>query len=175
MRSTFNRCGVVLSHGQLLIFSGPLRSTTGAEIPHIYHEREDVISLADTYVYSGLVTENDLLYQNRTFDSNHPGHHALPRVYLEDGWTSVDEDTATTFVVWQSRRRSIFLANAGDAEKGSSRRWTNLRYVSRLGVKGRGIVFKTRSRAERDQWVLNIGMEIERLQQGEQIRVARKG
>ncbi|KAL8738266.1 MAG: hypothetical protein Q9190_008024, partial [Brigantiaea leucoxantha] len=164
--TTFHRCGVILCHGHLLIFHGALRKRTGEAVPFIQHEREDSIPLANCYVYSGLVTEGDLLYQNRTFDANHPGHHALPRVYLEDGWTSTDEDTMTTFVVWQPRRRSFFK----EAKEGGGR----LRYVSRLGVPGRSIVFKARSRVERDHWVMSIGMEIDRLQGAEEVRVVEK-
>ena len=168
LHSTFIRCGVILCHGNLLIFQGSLRTRTGREVPHIHHERQSAIDLRECYLYSGLVTDSDLLYQNQTFDSNHPGHHALPRIYLEDSWTSTDEDTATCFVIWHGKKRSFFKAN--EAEEGGKTR-QRLRYVSRLGVTGRSIVFKTRSRAERDQWVLSIGMEIERLQQAEEFRL----
>lgn len=169
--TTFVRCGVILCHGQLLIFHGTLRERSGKEVPHIQHERATAIDLKDCYIYSGLVTEGDLLYQNQTFDSNHPGHHALPRLYREDGWTSTDEDTMTTFVIWQARKRSFFKAREDQGEGKTRQR---LRYVSQLGVPGRSIVFKTRSRAERDHWVLSVGMETERLQQGEEIRVVPK-
>ena len=169
LRSTFHRCSVILCHGQLLIFEGSLRERTGKEVPHIHHQRQNVIDLKDCYIYSGVVTEGDLLYQNQTFDSNHPGHHALPRVYLEDSWTSSDEDTMTCFVVWQGRKKSFFKASEEREEGGNTRQ--RLRYVSRLGVPGRSIVFRTRSRAERDHWVLSIGMELERLQQAENVRV----
>ena len=169
--TTFIRCGVILCHGQLLIFHGTLRKQSGKEVPHIRHERSNVIDLKDCYIYSGLVTEGDLLYQNQTFDSNHPGHHALPRIYRNDGWTSTDEDTMTCFVIWQARRRSLFKARE---DRGEGKTRQRLRYVSQLGVPGRSIVFKTRSRAERDHWVLSVGMEIERLQQGEEIRVVPK-
>ncbi|MCJ1403774.1 hypothetical protein MMC11_006997 [Xylographa trunciseda] len=168
MHSTFKRCSVILCHGRLLVFEETLRKSSGKEIPHILHERQDVLELKDTYIYSGMITEGDLLYQNQTFDSNHPGHHALPRVYLNDGWTSSDEDTTTCFVIWQGQKKSLFMANPLTGDGKMTRR---LRYVSRLGVPGRSIVFKARSRAERDQWVINIGMEIERLQQAEEIRV----
>jgi hypothetical protein len=114
------------------------------------------------------VTENDLLYRNQTFDSNHPGHHALPRVYLEDSWTSSDEDTMTCFVIWHGTSRSLFRASA-QQEDGSTRR--RLRYVSSLGRPGRAIVFKPRSRAERDRWVTSIAAEVERLQLNEDMRV----
>lgn len=167
-RSTFQRCGVILCHGQLLIFQGTLRKSTGKELPHIHHERQQVLDLKSCYIYSGLITEGELLYQNQTFDNNHPGRHALPRVYLEDNWTSSDEDTATCFVIWSNQRKSFFMANAGEGEGRTRQR---LRYVSRLGVTGRSTVFKTRSRAERDHWVMNIGLEIERLHQEDEIRV----
>ena len=36
------------------------------------------------------------------------------------------------------------------------------------------IVFRTRSRAERDHWVMSIGMEIERLSQSEDVRIVDK-
>ena len=169
--TTFVRCGVILCHGQLLIFHGTLRERSGKEVPHIQHERSNAIDLKDCYIYSGLVTEGDLLYHNQTFDSNHPGHHALPRLYRDDGWTSTDEDTMTCFVIWQARKRSLFKAEEYQGEGKTRQR---LKYVSQLGVPGRSIVFKTRSRAERDHWVLSVGMEIERLQQGEEVRVVPK-
>ncbi|KAI4120965.1 MAG: hypothetical protein LQ338_006643 [Usnochroma carphineum] len=168
--TTFLKCGVILCHGHLLIFHGTLRERTGKEVPHIQHERQTSIDLRNCYIYSGLVAEGDLLYQNRTFDSNHPGHNALPRVYLEDGWTSTDEDTMTCFVIWQPTSKSFFKALEEDGEEGGKTR-QRLRYVSRLGVPGRSTVFKARSRAERDHWVMSVGMEIERLQQGEEVRV----
>lgn len=166
--STFLRCGVILCHGQLLIFHGAVRDRTGKEIPHIQHDRQAAINLSNCYVYSGLITESDLLYRNQTFDSNHPGHQALPKVYREDGWTSTDEDTMTCFVLWYGLRKSLFRSNRDDGGKTKQR----LRFVSRLGVPGRSMVFKTRSRAERDHWVLNLGLEIDRLQGVEDIRVA---
>ena len=165
--STFLRCGVIICHGRLLVFHGTLRERSGKETRHIQHNRLSSIDLSDCYIYSGLLTEGDLLYQNQTFDSNHPGHHALPRVYLEDGWTSTDEDTMTCFVIWQPRNKSWFKASEEDA----SRTRTKLRHVSRLGVPGRSVVFKARSRAERDQWVTSIELEIDRLQGGEDVRI----
>ncbi len=74
----------------------------------------------------------------------------------------------TSFVIWQGQRKSFFRANE-ETEKGGTKQ--RLKYVSSLGVPGRSIVFKARSRPERDHWVLSIGMEIDRLQTGELIRV----
>lgn len=187
--TTFTRCHVVLSAGHLLIFQDTLRKRTGAKLVHIHHERIGSIDLKGCYLYSGLLTENDLLYQNQTFDSNQPGHHALPRIYLEDQWTSADEDAMTTFVIWHAKSKSWFRSshfvddvrtaerqNSNRVEEGGGeggdgavaqgrrdRTKTKLERVSKLGTTGRSVVFKARSRAERDHWVLAIQVEIERL------------
>ena len=56
IHSSFRKCVVILCHGKLLIFQSTLRNQAGSEIPHILHEREQVVDLKDTYVYSGLVS-----------------------------------------------------------------------------------------------------------------------
>jgi hypothetical protein len=183
--STFTRCHVILSNGHLLIYQDTLRKTSGKKLVHIHHERIASMDLRGCYIYSGLLTENDLLYQNRTFDSNTPGRTALPKIYLEDGWTSTDEDAMTTFVLWHSKSKSWFRssqnrddvkdsqkqaaraggAGAGDGNSTNSNTSKRSKFtrVSQLGVTGRSVVFKARSRAERDHWVLGISNEIERL------------
>lgn len=161
--TTFHQCHAILTAGKLLIFRSTLRRRNGTEIPHIHQELEATIELEDCYIYSGLITENDLLYANQTFDSNNPGLHALPRVYLDsDAFTSRDEDTAITFVVWQPLSKSYFRAQE-IGEQGKAKR--SLRHVSTLGKHGRTIVFKARSRVEKDRWVMSISSEIDRLQE----------
>lgn len=172
-RGSFHRCRVLLANGALHIFQASIRKRTGEQVPHAHEERQASIDLEDCYVYSGLITQDDLLYSNQTFDSNNPGRHALPRVYLEDGWTSTDEDTMTCFVIWQGLRKSFFRAR-GDKQGGGGGgggTQARLKQVSTLGVPGRSIVFKCRSRAERDHWVMNVGMEIDRLQRGDDVRL----
>ncbi|EXJ54006.1 hypothetical protein A1O7_09343 [Cladophialophora yegresii CBS 114405] len=171
-RATFRRCQVILSGGKLLIFQSALRKTTGEQVRFIHQEKQEEVDLKDCYVYSGLLVEDDLLYQNRTFDANHPGLASLPRVYLEDGWTSADVDFMTCFVVWMNRRKGWFKTAGSDdatpagADEGKSttgRTRARLKRVGQLGVPGRGMVFKCRSRAERDHWVLSVASEIERV------------
>ena len=182
--TTFVRDHVILSHGHLLIFQDTLRSRSGRKLQHIHHERIASINLKGCYLYSGLLTENDLLYQNQTFDSNTPGHHALPRVYLEDGWTSTDEDAMTTFVIWHANSNSWFKSSSTvDDHKTEQQQAdedrkvrTKLTRVSKLGATGRNVVFKARSRAERDHWVLAIQVEIERLaSRDEEVRLIDDG
>jgi len=173
--SLFAAVHCVLVPGRVLLFSTTLRKRSGRSIPHIHSNKIDSIDLTDCYLYSGLLTENDLLYQNQTFDSNNPGHNALPRMWLDDGWTSRDEDVMTTFVIWQPRSKGWFrqpeVADKDDSGDEHERMKTKLKRVATLGKKGRTIVFKARSRAERDHWVLAIGSEIERLQGEEDIRI----
>ncbi|KAF2188054.1 meiotically up-regulated gene 56 protein [Zopfia rhizophila CBS 207.26] len=176
IHAAFTRCSVILTAGTLLVFQDVLRSRTGKELAHIHHERIANLGLKDCYIYSGLLTESDLLYQNQTFDANKPGHHALPRIYLNDGWTSTDEDVMTTFVVWYGKSKSWFRAEegAGSGEKAAKEgKRRRLKRVAKLGSKGRSVVFRARSRAERDHWVLAIQNEIERVQggRGEDFRI----
>ncbi len=166
-RATFHRCQVILSGGKLLIYQSALRKTTGEQVRFIHQEKQQEVDLKDCYVYSGLIVQDDLLYQNRTFDANHPGLASLPRVYLEDGWTSADVDVMTCFVVWMNRKKGWFRTagadnSAADGQK-SEGRTSKLKRVGQLGVPGRGMVFKCRSRAERDHWVLSVASEIERV------------
>lgn len=176
--ATFQRCGVVLAGGKMLIYQSTLRKSSGEQVPHIHQDKQQVIDLKGCYVYSGLVVEDDLLYQNRTFDANHIGTMAnLPRVWTEDGWTSTDVDVMCCFVVWMNTRKGWFrtagntlfdgskanATTASDTETGPGKTRAKLKRVRQLGIPGRGIVFKCRSRAERDLWVLNLAIEIERL------------
>jgi O-methyltransferase involved in polyketide biosynthesis len=75
----------------------------------------------------------------------------------------------TTFVVWHGKSKSWFRAEegAGGGEKSAKdgKRKT-LKRVAKLGSKGRSVVFRARSRAERDHWVLAIQNEIEKVQRG---------
>ena len=175
-RSTFERCNVILAGGKLLIYQAALRKSTGAQVKHIHVEKQEVIDLSDCYVYSGLVVEDDLLYQNKTFDANHPGLAILPRIYLEDGWTSSDIDVMTCFVVWRSTKKGWFRTSSDkEKDEGEGGKRARLRRVAQLGVPGRGMVFKCRSRAERDHWVLSVGSEIERLVEGEDMEKRRLG
>ncbi|KAL3438286.1 Pleckstrin homology domain-containing protein [Aspergillus tetrazonus] len=174
--ATFKRFHVILTAGKLLVYHSSLRKYNGAEMPHVHSTLESTIDLENCYIYSGLIAENDLLYSNQTFDSNHPGHGALPRVYLSsDMYTSSDEDTAITFVIWQPIRKGLFRAREREVEGGESgdghgsgrvKTRQTLKQVSKLGVHGRTIVFKARSRVEKDRWVLCIASEINRLQEG---------
>lgn len=176
-RSTFQRCGVILAGGKLLIYQAAVRKRTGAQIKHVHVEKQEVVDLKDCYVYSGLLVEDELLYQNKTFDANHPGLASLPRVYLNDGWTSSDVDVMTCFVIWRNTKKGWFRTSEQKEVdvKGEVGTRARLRRVAQLGVTGRGMVFKCRSRAERDHWVLSVGAEIERIVEEEEAEKRKRG
>lgn len=131
--ATFKRYEVILCNGCLIIFHHTARAATGKEKRTTYHEKHLVIKLRDAYVYSGVVTEEEM--------TGVPGRKMTPRIW-GDGFTSQDAGGVTTFVVWAA------------VGKGGP------------GKKGKATVFKARSRVERDAWVSNIAMEIERLNVG---------
>lgn len=139
-----------------MVFRHSHRDHAGKAVQTVYQERQLSISLQDCYIYSGLVTGSDLLYS---------GQHALPRIY-PDGYTSQDEDTMTCFVVWHGTRRTKFTRTDDDGKVVKQN-------LAQLGKTGKANVFKARSRLERDQWVMSISMEIERLNTGavEEIKV----
>ncbi|TQB68164.1 hypothetical protein MPDQ_003892 [Monascus purpureus] len=127
---------------------------------------EGALDLRDCYIYSGLVVDSDLLYGEHTFDSSRPGHHALPRIYhSSDISTSRDDDTAISFVVWRPLQKNYFRAEEASAQGQAQQ---TVRPVTTLGVHGRTVVFKARSRVEKDRWVMSIAAEIDRLQEDRQ-------
>lgn len=164
LHGTFRQMQCLLIPGSLILFQDALRTVRGKIVPHIHHEKVQHIDLSNCYLYSGLLTENDLLYHNRTFDADSPGHHALPRIWPSDGWDNFDEDVMTCFVLWRPSGKSWFR-EAGEGQR------ARLRRVSTLGKKGNRVVFRARSRAERDLWVVAIAAEIERIREGDEYRL----
>ncbi|BFZ55385.1 hypothetical protein PYCC9005_002425 [Savitreella phatthalungensis] len=152
--ATFRRFECVLAHGQLLVFHHHHWSPTQGIEKHIHHERHETVDLRGCYVYSGTVTEDELLNMHDASDRDGPGRHALPRLY-EDGWTTRDEQAELCFVIWSSRKRAaLFRTDKEDIIKGKG--------VPRLGVEGKSRVYMVRSRQERDLWVQALNLEIER-------------
>ena len=186
----FTRMLCIMSHGKLLMFADALRSRDGKVLRHIHHERIGTLDLKECYVYSGLATAADTLYAGgtSTFDRAKPGRHGLPRIWLDDGWSSSDEDSSTCFVIWHGKKSGWFRSqddaitqhqhsdlgsntHKGPGTEGGTKTRQRLRRVRKLGKEGKSMVFRARSRAERDHWVLSVAMEIERLQTGEDVRL----
>jgi hypothetical protein len=175
LRGTFVLRLCVLVPGALLMFEAARRGSSGAAKKHVHHARTARVGLEGCYLYSGLLTDADLLYHDRGaagFDAAAPGHHAVPRVWPEDGWDGWDEDVMACFVLWRPGGRSWFRHAHGDGDDGArSKGGMRLKRVSALGKKGNRVVFRARGRAERDRWVLALAGEMERAGREVEVRI----
>jgi hypothetical protein len=119
-----------------------------------FNKRCGCIDLADCYIYSGSITEYDLLYSSTSrFNVKNVEIYKLPRIY-SDGMCCYDNDEECTFVIWQGRQKFYF--GKDDIKKGYLKKKTMLDQPGNIWV------FRTRSRIEREEWVWAINVEIER-------------
>ncbi|GBB85275.1 hypothetical protein RclHR1_11830006 [Rhizophagus clarus] len=155
---TFRNYHYILTGGNLLCFHLYTRNLiNGVTKRQCYHKRCGNINLADCYVYSGRITENDLLYSSTSkFSAKSSGIHKLPRIY-PDGMSCFDNAVECTFVIWQAERSFYF--GKEKKEKGNVIR---LKKKTMLNNPGKIWVFRTRSKIEREEWVWAINVEIER-------------
>lgn len=172
--ATFRKYHVVLCHSQLILYTlhdrHPGNGRVRARADHRKHRAID-LSSESCYVYSGRITEGDLLQgRDRSFDAQNPGAHYIPRVYA-DGWRSNEDEESRCFVLWFGRKRLIqhrpsmrrrHHHRATTSAAGTEDSGTTVRLANRLGVKGTSMVFMARSRQERDLWVLALNNELER-------------
>lgn len=187
--SVFSKYYVVLISGFIVLFHCFHRSTTGFAKEVLEYAHYMTIPIDDCYLYSGTTTELDLLQRDRTFDEINFGSRTLPRVY-GDGWRSVEDESSRCFTLWFGTRHAI--TSNPSPKKGNEKKYTEfsdgqynyvdppsaletyldnfngsnidrIRYIKKLGVSGKSMVFMARSRQERDLWVLSIYNELERL------------
>ncbi|KAK9463606.1 Pleckstrin homology domain-containing protein [Lipomyces oligophaga] len=173
-QSYFKLLYVVICHGHLILYEEQIRSTSGVEVPKIYHKKREVIPLRDCYVYAGILTEQDLMNQNNSFNvSATPGMYSLPRIY-EDGTTASDDEFSRCFVLWRPKT-SIELAD-DDSEYMFTKQFRRKQGVSsdpgdkfystnKLGTAGMAVMFMARSRLEKELWISVMTEEIGRIQE----------
>lgn len=150
--TSFRRFYVILCHGHLILYTVYYRSPKGDVKHWADHRLFQTIPLDNCYVYSGPITQSDLKVGRESwFDRSNPGSNAIPRVY-PDGWKSAEDESYRCFVLWFGKKTQL----AQDADKG-------VKFVNKLGVHGTPMTFLTRSRQERDLWVLALNNEIERV------------
>ncbi|CAB4381650.1 unnamed protein product [Rhizophagus irregularis] len=158
LHGTFRNYHYILTRGRLICYNLYTRNLiNGVSKQRCYHKRYENINLADCYVYSGKVTENDLLYSSTSkFNARSNGIHRLPRIY-PDGMYCFDNDEDCTFVIWQGEQ-SLHIGK-DKKEKGNV---ICFKKKTRLNNPGKIRVFRTRSKIEREEWVWAINVEIER-------------
>lgn len=170
IHSNFEEFYVILCPGFLLIFSINRRSKrTGARKSTAYFKHYMTIPISCCYVYSGYSTSLDLLNRQRDVNSLNPVYHPLPRIY-EDGWKSSEEEPLRCFTLWVGQKRKLAAShfsteNLTEINRSGIEATRNpgfFKIAKRLGLTGKSIVFMARSRQERETWVQNIFIEIDR-------------
>ncbi|CCK71723.1 Spo71p KNAG_0H03080 [Huiozyma naganishii CBS 8797] len=180
--SVFSKYYVLLIPGFLMLFHCYHRSTTGFAESVLDYSHYMTIPIDKCYLYSGSTTDLDLLERDHTFDYLNPGNHTLPRVY-PDGWKSNEDEPSRCFTLWFGDKKELIKSSkigktnevyeCGDTDQmldssmrddaDSKSKSKSVKWVDKLGVNGRTMVFMARSRQERDLWVLSIYNELERL------------
>ncbi|KAK9467251.1 Pleckstrin homology domain-containing protein [Lipomyces arxii] len=166
--TTFNLSYVVICHGHIVVYEEQSRAANGVEIPKIYHKKRDLIPLQECYVYSGIMTESDLIQANSMNIGAAPGMYSLPRIY-RDGTTASDDEYSRCFVLWRAKTTKVLLpqdANRSFRSKHAKTAGSNKFYsVGRMGTAGTPLIFMARSRMEKELWVSVLTDEIGRIQE----------
>ena len=118
------------------------------------------IDLAGAYVYSGVSTENDMPYitssNTTTGRANGTNGHSTARLY-PSGLMSVDDEIECTFTIWKPY--------AAGRESDRNQRGMGGIGPRPLGRKGKAVVFRAMNRQEREEWVVALGIVMERIGQ----------
>ncbi|CCF56829.1 hypothetical protein KAFR_0B05340 [Kazachstania africana CBS 2517] len=180
--TVFTKHYVILVPGFLIVFNCFQRSLTGFAKKTVYYEHSKTISVSEAYLYSGAITELDLLKRGQTFDDLNPGNQTLSRVYA-DGWRSSENETSRCFTLWFRCKKELSKHLYGERDNlfspGEAPCSGAVNYdvstadqpqeqnpplkLNGLNIKANRIVFMARSRQERDLWILAIYNELERL------------
>ncbi|KAJ6619492.1 Pleckstrin homology domain-containing protein [Mycena sp. CBHHK59/15] len=140
---------------QLFLLPGHLvqfRITPKSSLHMAMHKN---INLADAYVTSGYFAALALPSGQYTSDS------AVPRRY-QDGLETDDSDEDTLFMLWYHPHPSA--VNVGlEVPEGEERQQADSPHVPPLSAKRKVVVFRTRSKLERDAWCWALNSEIEKI------------
>ncbi|GAA5902868.1 hypothetical protein JCM6882_009148 [Rhodosporidiobolus microsporus] len=157
LRGVFRLRHVLVLPGTLIEYQSIARDMHGTPLPSPYHRRRLVVSLRDTYVYSGSLAAGHLATSTHSqWDPGDETEHQFPRCYPgTDGLRTADEAEDCTFVI-------VRMRHGGNGKD------------KKLGQKGTSVrVYRTRSKLERDQFVYVLNASIEHLLRGEQEREER--
>lgn len=146
---SFKQYYTVLCHGHLILYDIYRRTLGGIPMDKVDYERFRDIPLKEAYVYSGNIAESDILTRDEMSDLC--SDRVVPRIY-KDGWKSAESETLRCIILWFPRKKAVTTKSS-----------TKLRTVNRLGVSGHRYIFVARSRQEKEQWVMALSHEIEKL------------
>ena len=169
--TTFSKYFAVLTPGFLILYNCFSRSATGFSLQDVGRNHYMTIPLKNCYIYSGDVIDSDLIKMKHTLSGAEPGKSVLPRVY-GDGWRSFENESLRSFAIWfgsdklnrevEESENKIFNSNFSKEiynENISHMRNKDVHNLKHI----RSMIFLTRSRQDRDNWVMSIQYELERL------------
>ncbi|KAI0761941.1 Pleckstrin homology domain-containing protein [Trametes elegans] len=136
-------------HIQLVLIAGHLVQYKITGRTSLHHRKDKALPLLDAYVCSGYFAAQYL--PEDQYDANAP---PVARRY-QDGLETDDGAEDTLFVLWYRAPRGAAPGVRRDAGAHAD--------VPPLAAKRKAVVFRTRSRLERDAWVWAINVEIERI------------
>ncbi|KAG0232143.1 hypothetical protein BGW42_008359 [Actinomortierella wolfii] len=173
LHRTFRKVFLVLTEGCLLLFHPHRRShTSGQLVPTTNCKLLGIHSLTDVYIYSGHFSDED------TSHGTNDESERLPR-YFPDGLIVDDPDEDCTFSIWRPKRRMFFSRKRTQAREAQGMRGSSSTLAAGTASTGwlggrikEGVVygskakscevFRARSRADLEEWVYAIQIEIEK-------------
>ncbi|KAI0648051.1 Pleckstrin homology domain-containing protein [Trametes meyenii] len=135
-------------HVQLILISGHLVQYHITGRTSLHHRKDKIVPLLDAYVCSGYFAAQYL--PEGQYDAN---ARPVARRY-QDGLETDDGEEDTLFVVW-------YRVPKGAAP--GVRRNNAAADIPPLASKRKAVVFRTRSKLERDAWVWAINVEVEKV------------
>ena len=141
---------------QLFLTSGHLVQYHITPKSALHHRESRKVNLLDAYVTSGYFAALTLPKGQFT-----PTDYSLPRRY-QDGLEADDPDEDMLFMIWYLPQAPVIDKVATSATGGGTDAGAHGK-VPRLSAKRKLIVFRTRSKLERDAWCWAINCEIDKL------------
>lgn len=140
---------------QMFLIPGRLITFNVSPTSTLHHRNSKEIGLLDAYVCSGYFASLALRRSEYS-----PGLPNLPRRY-DDGLETDEREEDELFVIWYRKSTPTPLGERLNAPAGG---FQPTQPVPRLSKKDHKlIVFKTRSKVERDAWCWALGCEIEKV------------
>lgn len=163
--SSFSKYFVILIPGFMMLFSHDKSFFNNSSFGgYVYYE---TIPIEDCYVYSGTSCAASLTSEPATFNILNPGCQAVPKLY-EDECITIEENINRTFTLYFGKKTTLeefSLAEKLTKQGNSSGMFTET--FSNQFVKSwkpcKSMTFMTKSRYQRDLWVLSLQKELERL------------
>ena len=143
---------------QLFLIPGRLIRFDVSPTSALHHRNSKEIGLLDAYVCSGYFAA--LALRPAEYSPELPN---LPRRY-HDGLETDEREEDELFVIWYRKSSALAASSLGERPNAPAGGFQPTSPVPRLSKRSHNlVVFKTRSKVERDAWCWALGCEIEKV------------